>query len=464
MPTSNKASHRHGTIATTLTNPGIIDRLEQDIDDYLSPFGFSLERQIHHAQEEGVARTDSTGGRAVLTTPRLYYSYASNHDGGISTAAAAAKAGEDALPPLALAANVAIEEDPIGTLHLHIYHESLLSTVGPLLRTFLRLSPHSISPLRLRSVIHCHFVLDALGKFEKMNSKQKRSQLLKQEEISAKRMAHHVHMLVRNSMGSALCLELVVILPCYWRRKIIEKQDAATTSSESTTSTRLKVPLSVDSVVSAMRANPDACYPSVQLVERTLKDGVDGYDDGGGGDGSRDLTGGPTSIHLDVRTRMCTVRHQPLMFRWISSLEIPMTRPDNEPEQCNVSMYSGNGLLTKVHPSKFAVIGKKMPLIVACIEKVANLHRILMLCHDYDESSRNSNSISINNIIANDGCFQSENGESSQSSIISNVIVILPNNSGEQKVKTLREFDKAIDHFHNVMTTVMGTVVDTAQH
>ena len=122
-----------------------------------------------------------------------------------------------------------------------------------------------------------------------------------------------------------------------------------------------------------------------------------------------------------------------------------MTRPDNEPEQCNVSMYSGNGLLTKVHPSKFAVIGKKMPLIVACIEKVANLHRILMLCHDYDRSNRS------NSIIANDGCFQSENGGSSQSSVISNVIVILPNNSGEQKVKTLREFDKAVDHFHNVM-------------
>ena len=29
---------------TLLTNPGIIDRLEQDINDYLSPFGYSLEQ------------------------------------------------------------------------------------------------------------------------------------------------------------------------------------------------------------------------------------------------------------------------------------------------------------------------------------------------------------------------------------------------------------------------------------
>ncbi|KAL3774520.1 hypothetical protein ACHAW5_003817 [Stephanodiscus triporus] len=32
-------------------------------------------------------------------------------------------------------------------------------------------------------------------------------------ESGGERMAHHVHMLVRNSMGSALCLDLVVVLP-----------------------------------------------------------------------------------------------------------------------------------------------------------------------------------------------------------------------------------------------------------
>ena len=42
---------------TTLTNPGIIDRLEQDITDYLSPFGFSIER---HEIDEPVSSDETT--------------------------------------------------------------------------------------------------------------------------------------------------------------------------------------------------------------------------------------------------------------------------------------------------------------------------------------------------------------------------------------------------------------------
>lgn len=411
------------TIATTLSNPGIIDRLERDIGDYLAPFGFRLDRVVPPTRKGGAEGTNDDasdgGGTAVLATPRLPYSYA-----GTAGTRGTSKRSIDENESLAV-----VEADaagPVATLHLHVYREALLPSAGPLLRTFLRLSCRRVSPLRLRAVIHCDFTLDALEKFDRMSSEQKRRQLTRQEESNARRIAHDIHLLVRNSMGSALCLELVVVLPCYWRRKSCQggsfAADAATVGFE--------VPISAASVSRATRDNRDACYPSVQLVQRTLDSESPCEND--------DDVSPSRSIHLDVRTRMCTVRHQPLLFQWLHAVQCSSERNAESPRH-HEELPSIDVHLRRRR--KF----QTMPLIGACIEKVANLHRILMLCNDYDKIQSGK-----------DKHEEAENGNEELliQSLLSNVIVILPNDGNEnhERGKTWRAFENAVDHFHEAIT------------
>jgi len=343
-------------VETTLTNPGIIDRLEQDITDYLSPFGFSIERQEIDETVSLDANNkcnNNSRSRAVLTSPSLP------------------------------------DDGPIYTLHLHIHNESLISTIGPLLRTYLRLSSPSISPIKLRSILHCNFTLDPIPKYTKMNTTQQNQVLKQQEELSAKKIIQYIHMIIRNSMGSALCIDLMFILPCYWNRRVDSTTDE---------SSRSRVSISTESVRIAMQNNPDACYPSVQLVEQSSENNMDRDND--------------TCLHLDVKTRMCTVRHQPLLFRWLSTLDGSITNDQRD-------------TLNEIQPQPHD--RETTPLIVACIEKVANLHRILMLLHDYDKIE----------------------DEDESSSLFSRVVIVLPN--GIEKDKTLSEFNDAIDNFHKVI-------------
>ncbi|KAL3758136.1 hypothetical protein ACHAWU_004217 [Discostella pseudostelligera] len=404
-PTGGHQQHAHqhdgdgegDFVTTTLTNPGIIDRLEQDITDYLSIFGFSLRRQVE--LDESSCRIGHVRCNAVLVIPRLLIGdncVATNND----TITASSTAVSSSIPVA----------EPIATLHLHINDASLLATVGPLLRTFLRLSPSHIHPLLLRAVIHCQFTLDALEKINKMSAEQKVDQLNRQEELSARRMAHHVHMLVRNSMGSALCLQLVVVLPWYWRRQSTQEEDNATIRGVNSPYIRTNVPISVNSVMSAMKENPDACYPTVQLVEQCKQNGTDTTDDHSIHDECSTAT-----LYLHVRTRMCTVRHQPLLFRWISSWTTPTIN-----HQCQGAM----------HPESHRV--DRFPLIVTCIEKVGNLHRILMLVHDHDEKDRNTRGIS-------------------GSSLSTELVIIMPTTAKDLNDKTRRNFDDAIDNFHQVV-------------
>ena len=230
----------------------------------------------------------------------------------------------------------------------------------------------------------------------------------------------------------------------------MEESAAAATAGE-------KVPLSLESVLSAMRGNPDACYPSVQLVEQG-ENGVEDVVD----NACSSSTGSSTAIHLDVRTRMCTVRHQPLLFRWVSSLQYPTTANNGDESSVlwneGLDSFNNGQRLLDVHPAPFDEIFNGMPLVVACIEKVGNLHRILMLCHDYDKIHHCTN--------GNGNSVQNNDAQSSESSLLSNVIVILPNPNVDNRAqhedgkgkngeiandKTLREFENAFDHFHKVI-------------
>ena len=94
-------------VETTLTNPGIIDRLEQDITDYLSSFGFSIERheidKTVSSDTNNKCNNKSKCNRAVLTSPSLP------------------------------------DDGPICTLHLHIYNvlDCVVLCIGRRLATHL---------------------------------------------------------------------------------------------------------------------------------------------------------------------------------------------------------------------------------------------------------------------------------------------------------------------------------------
>jgi hypothetical protein len=336
----------NGTSTTDikLTNPGIISRLKRDIADYLSPFGYRLNTQTFDV--DGTAT-------AVLTIPGLPAS------------------------------------EPVKTVHIYCHDENLVPTIGPLIRTYLRLSDSNLHPGKLKAVVDCKFAIRC-----------KDATQYNAEKAAAKRMAHHIHMIIRNSMGSALCLDFVLVLPSF--------------SSENRS-------LSVHAVKSAMDNNIDTCYPCVTLRERSLDKICSGV-------------GIDETLYLHVKSRMCTVRHQPRLFRWLSS---PLSVERIKPIKCD-------NLVSR-------------PIVVACIEKVANLHRILMLCHDYDISTLESY----------------EDGEIDKSFersfLLLNVVVAIPREVSEcsydaqpnnpartrknkKATKSLLQyFDEAIEHFHSVV-------------
>ena len=343
------------TIQILLTNQGIISRLDQDINDYLTSFGYCLKY------------SDDNGGTATLTIPQL-------------------------LP----------DTTPIKTLHIYIHVEDLIPTIGPLIRTYLRLSDGKLHPKKLRAIVDCRFSIRCKDTSDKNTLC---------EETAAKKMAHHIHMIIRNSMGSALCLDFVVNLPLY--------------SNEDR-------PLSIHQVKNAMESNIDTCYPCMMLKEHVLYESDSAINNG-------------TTLHIHVNSRMCTVRQQPNLFRWLST---PSTGLEFNCRE-NGNNESMQPMVRR--PMNYPII------IVACIEKVANLHRILMLCYDYDK----------------DRLMDELDDASKASLLLLNVVVIMPRDTHEnndvsnvnpntipgnnaQKKKRTRKtileyFEEAIKHFHSVV-------------
>ena len=379
------------TTTTVLTNPGIIDRLELDVNDYLHDWGFRIERLSH--------------ANAVFHTPCPL----DNH-----------------VPP------------SLGTIHLRVSEEKLLPTVGPLLRTCVRLSHPDMSPMRLRAIVDCDFIIfddeevvvvskgaksrsrlrrevrtvdaddkndDIKDRIEvetedKYNENQSGDLSRSRTATAASRMAHHTHMLVRNSMGSALCLDLIVILPRYRVRIRIDKTKMDWQHQEEEKKDETKImSLFSRSVELAMQRNPDTCYPSIRMVD-CHRAGIENFD-------KTDAT----TLNLEVRTRMCTVQHSPLVFRWLHSLSLSP-----------IDLRSSSASDGVIHISE-PILFRASPIVVACIEKVANLHRVLMLCHNCD-------------VI-----------------LLSNIVVVLPNVAdGRRNAEMrLREFEDAVDNFHKVV-------------
>ena len=246
---------------------------------------------------------------------------------------------------------------PATDQHQHLWvtvpAPALVPGVGPFLRTLVRISD-GIDPQTLRVVVSFCWSEEDVDNQGDVGA-------------AAARIAHHVHMIVRNSMSAALFLtSLSILLPCN---------------------------VSVNQVRDAMGQNDDVNYPTVSLVER-----VDGQQYGDEVDSVRDAAtananegrpsppvriddhvsfddNGNVSARVLIQTRMCTVRLTPILYHLARALR----------NECNLVTSSGNNFdpVAQIQGSSIPI-----PLILACVDKVANLFRIIMLARDYKSQHR----------------------------------------------------------------------------
>jgi hypothetical protein len=306
------------------------------------------------------------------------------------------------------------------------------------------------------------------------------------DAAASRKVAHQVHMLVRNSMGSALCMDLAIILPRYRHQNNAKTITTTTTTSMEgkekprdddsgrTEEDTMILPLASRSVMHAMTNNPDACYPSVRLLERGIDDDY-GNEDGVTGGLREGVDDDSMTMDVIVRTRMCTIRHTPALFRWLHSLSWPLDDADfvddGDVEGDGSRAPSTDEITTssdKAQSTRNAVV----PIVVACIEKVANLHRVLMLCHDRcsDRCDGNVGRDEVNdddvgssagrNIRNYEKCADDDEGLRTPecSFTLSNVVVVLPNIEGGRRRNGVRrqKFEDAVNNFLTIVSADRG--------
>ena len=284
-------------VETKITNPGIADRLEKDVAGF-ERYGFSFDASTK-----------------VFRAPPPQASLRSSQSSPTSCS--------------------------IHQQHLWVTipKAALVASVGPFLRTLVRISD-GVDPQTLRAVVSFCWSEDGDGDDDIASA--------------AARIAHHVHMIVRNSMSAALFLTSLSIL--------------------------LPNNMPICRVRDAMRENEDVNYPTIALLERRvednncdenhLADATEGrpsppvcINDYVSFDGSDDV-----SARVLVQTRMCTVRLTPILYYLARALR----------KECQVTTRDENKPVAQIQDQS-----TPLPLILACVDKVANLFRIIMLARDY---------------------------------------------------------------------------------
>jgi hypothetical protein len=223
------------------------------------------------------------------------------------------------------------------SLHIQVKDVTLVASTGPFLRTLVRLCVDPINPRSLQAVI-------VIGSGSKKND--------------GRSLAHSIHMLLRNSMGAALFLNLHVVLPTESNR---------------------------ESVLEWMRLNDEGCYEYPSVTIHDLSESITGFEKripfeinlgliqefkNAPPTAKKPLTQTCLSqydseahyIALNVTTRMCTVRLTPVIYLLSQKLLIGSIS--------TASLASETG---SNHDS----------LLLICLEKISNLYRVLMLCRDY---------------------------------------------------------------------------------
>lgn len=297
---------------TKITNPGIADRLEKDIGGF-ERYGFSFDSSTRTFRAPPPPATSDAGGTCTCQVQHQH-------------------------------------------LWVTIPAPALVPSVGPFLRTLVRISD-GIDPQTLRVVVSfCWSEEDVDDQEGDVDA------------AAAARIAHHVHMIVRNSMSAALFLtSLSILLPCN---------------------------VSVNQVRDAMDQNDDVNYPSVSLVDRV--DGQQNVDDVDSACGAAATANanegrpsppvriydhvsfddnGNVSARVLIQTRMCTVRLTPILYHLARALR----------NECNLVTSLGNSAVSAAQMNDNSI---HIPLILACVDKVANLFRIIMLARDYKSQHR----------------------------------------------------------------------------
>jgi hypothetical protein len=299
---NNNATTMSQTTKTLISNPGIAERLEKDISCFES-YGFQFQRGVE--------------GNGVFVSQM-----------------------ERPNPS---------DKNTI-RLQIQVSNVALMASIGPYLRTLVRLC---IDPIDPRS-LHATVIIAAECTTKKAGD-------------VTRSVAHAIHMLIRNSMGAALFVNLHVVLP----------------PGTTTTTSR-------EQVLTRMKQNNDGCYeyPSVTLHDAD-SDGLLLLLAGDKEPFSIDLgliqesKGAPPSIgkplsleclkHFDpekqylalkVSTRMCTVRLTPLLYN-LSQRLLGNARSSSVPKIDSIQAKTTH------------------PVIMVCLEKVSNLYRVLMLVRDY---------------------------------------------------------------------------------
>lgn len=283
------------TCTTKISNPGIAERLEKDTP-YFEGYGFEFQR---HA--------DGTG---ILTSTTI---------------------------PTTTA--------PLLKLQILVSRVALVASIGPYLRTLVRLCVDPIDPRLLQAVVvveECRSLDD-----------------------NARSLAHAIHMLIRNSMGAALFLDLRVAVPTSKVQAVLDRMQQndhgcyeyptvqllqADECFVDKSVSRIGEPFPIDLGLVQQGMNSP---PSIQSP--IAPDCLDGFD---------------ANIHfvdLKVSTRMCSVRLTPLLYHLSQRL-------------------LGKKGLSKAPPiSQQNLQAQHQPVIVVCLEKIANLYRVIMLVRDYRE-------------------------------------------------------------------------------
>lgn len=264
-------------IVTCVSNPGIADRLEEDVSCFES-YGFTFQR------------IDPNSGTLIYHQHKPFV-------------------------------------NPISIILIKVGNPSLLYSVGPFLRTLVRLCIDPIDPRSLRAVLICnHRIKDA------------------------RTMAHAIHMIIRNSMGAALFLDFNICLPMgMTKESIVQEMQRNDDGCYEYPSVALHTFNSIDDIllggsqpfeIEIQLSKDDSVAPMARpLARETLK----GFD--------------PTKHHLSlqVQTRMCTLRLTPILWSLANKL-------------------LGNSINDNV--------ANQNQHLFICLEKLSNLYRIIMLLRD----------------------------------------------------------------------------------
>lgn len=307
MARGTESSHHE----TLITNPGIAERLEKDVGGFYQ-YGFSFERC-----------SDPPEHHVILRAPISLSSHRN----------ASAGDGVDR--------DNDNDEAPPAHLSIVIPSPSLVSSVGPFLRTLTRIAD-GVDPRTVR--VNVSFDWSEAD-----------------TAAAAGKIAHHIHMIVRNSMGAALFLTALSIL--------------------------LPDSVSVEQIRKAMEQNKDANYPSIDLIDREFgeNDAYTSFDNtqSKAGEGRPappvsiqeflQYKNNTISAKVLVDTRMCTVRLTPVLYHLARALR----------GEANVLHRLGDDAIQESLRTS-----SQLPLILACVDKVANLFRIVMLVRDYRAQHR----------------------------------------------------------------------------